>query len=349
MASPTILSGIASGGNALNPLGQYVSGRQDRMKEDAYNQKLQQEQTAFQQGQQDRQAKLDEMQRQKALEPVREAIAGYYMTPPEHRDSYYKQVAPRFQLDPNANHAQMVGQLISSNPSLLGPDVTNKILEKEFTAPKQEPFNLSPGQRRYDANGKLIVSAPPEPKEPTAKLVQLPDPNNPGQFVWGYAKAGESAPANAKPMTEFQGKSALYADKAAEADTTIKTLEGKYSPLAISAKQDAGILGTAAEGLANKMLGVNEQKAEQAQRNFVNAILRQESGAAISKSEFDNAQKQYFPQPGDSPDVIKQKAMNRQVAISGLRRSAGPSYTPPDFSTKPEASVAKPPLASFDR
>jgi len=36
---------------------------------------------------------------------------------------------------------------------------------------------------------------------------------------------------------------------------------------------------------------------EQAKKNFVNAVLRLESGAVISPSEFTNADKQYFPQP----------------------------------------------------
>lgn len=66
------------------------------------------------------------------------------------------------------------------------------------------------------------------------------------------------------------------------------------------------------------------QQAQQAQQNFVNAVLRQESGAAINSSEFDNARKQYFPQPGDSQEVITQKRRNRELVISGFARQAGP-------------------------
>lgn len=63
----------------------------------------------------------------------------------------------------------------------------------------------------------------------------------------------------------------------------------------------------------------NQKLMEQAQRNFVNALLRRESGAAISQSEFDSANKQYFPQVGDSKDVLAQKERNRQVALAGLK------------------------------
>ena len=44
------------------------------------------------------------------------------------------------------------------------------------------------------------------------------------------------------------------------------------------------------------MKTTDRQKYEQAQRDWVNANLRKESGAVISDSEFANASKQYFPQ-----------------------------------------------------
>lgn len=65
------------------------------------------------------------------------------------------------------------------------------------------------------------------------------------------------------------------------------------------------------------------QKYDQAKRDFINAILRQESGAAIGKDEFDNAELQYFPQPNDGPEVIEQKRQAREAKISGLKYTAG--------------------------
>jgi hypothetical protein len=67
---------------------------------------------------------------------------------------------------------------------------------------------------------------------------------------------------------------------------------------------------------------------EQAQRDFVNAILRKESGAAISPTEFASASKQYFPQPGDSPAVIAQKANNRTITMKGLANASGNALSP---------------------
>jgi len=133
--------------------------------------------------------------------------------------------------------------------------------------------------------------------------------------------------ATAKAPTEFQGKSAAFGSRAQEADRLLSDLTGKYSPAAINAKASAEgvpLIGGALGAAANKFsLSDTDQRAEQAQRDFINAVLRQESGAAIGASEFDNARKQYFPQPGDGSGVIAQKARNRKLAVQGLNSNAG--------------------------
>jgi len=73
--------------------------------------------------------------------------------------------------------------------------------------------------------------------------------------------------------------------------------------------------------------GGDIKSLEQAQRNFVNAILRRESGAAISESEFDNARSQYFPSYGDTPEVLQQKEQNRKTAIAALNAEGAPAMS----------------------
>jgi hypothetical protein len=68
-------------------------------------------------------------------------------------------------------------------------------------------------------------------------------------------------------------------------------------------------VGDALGTLTNWTQSEPQQKVEQAQRNFINAVLRRESGAVIGSEEFDNARKQYFPQPGDEQGTIAQKQM----------------------------------------
>ncbi len=81
-------------------------------------------------------------------------------------------------------------------------------------------------------------------------------------------------------------------------------------------------------GLGNLAQSPEFQQAKQAKDDFINAQLRRESGAAIAPSEYANADKQYFPQPGDGPEVLQQKAKNRQLAVEGMVRNAGPTYQP---------------------
>ena len=128
-------------------------------------------------------------------------------------------------------------------------------------------------------------------------------------------------------LTEGQGKAFMFGSRAVEADQIISDLGTDYSPAGIAAKNAAGQvwgIGGALEMGANTMLSPKSQQAEQAQRDFINAALRQESGAVIAPSEFENARKQYFPQPGDSDEVLAQKKANRQRVIQGFQVVAGP-------------------------
>lgn len=62
----------------------------------------------------------------------------------------------------------------------------------------------------------------------------------------------------------------------------------------------------------------NAKKFDQAKRNFINATLRRESGASIAPSEFENAGRQYFPQPNDSLEVLAQKKRNRELVTAAF-------------------------------
>lgn len=62
---------------------------------------------------------------------------------------------------------------------------------------------------------------------------------------------------------------------------------------------------------------------DQSQRNFISAVLRRESGAAISDQEMENESMKYFPQPGDSEAVLAQKRQSRIQAINNLKAEAG--------------------------
>lgn len=142
-----------------------------------------------------------------------------------------------------------------------------------------------------------------------------------------YEKELRAAGATNIDFNQNQGVAAGFADRMQAANQVLDDPKLLAAMTDITKPALAGV-----PGVGNFMVGPEYQQAEQAQRDFVNAILRRESGAAIAPSEFENAKKQYFPQPGDSPEVIKQKAQNRQIAIQGVVRAAGANYTPPSLT-----------------
>jgi hypothetical protein len=93
--------------------------------------------------------------------------------------------------------------------------------------------------------------------------------------------------------------------------------------------------------------GPQFQKLDQARRDFVNAVLRKESGAAISASEFANAERQYFPVPGDSQEVIAQKADNRKTAIETIAQGGTNTFRK-EFSQKRGAQSGGPSVGAVE-
>jgi transcriptional accessory protein Tex/SPT6 len=151
-------------------------------------------------------------------------------------------------------------------------------------------------------------------------------PGQPIRDMSGKPIAGNVQLADKKEPTESQANAYTYYSRMEESDKIIRDLNGKYDPYKINIKTSGKTaLIPGGQDVANYFLSENDQKVEQAQRNFINAVLRRESGATIQPSEFDSANQQYFDQPNDKPGVLKQKAANRKTAIEGIKRAAGPS------------------------
>lgn len=148
-------------------------------------------------------------------------------------------------------------------------------------------------------------------------------PKAPQGYTWGPMgnltpiPGGPADPQN-KPMTDDQAKALGFANRLRDSG---KILAG---PDATNAETSYLTRGLAAIPLVgNAFAGENYQQADQATRDFINAQLRRESGAAIGQSEFDNAYRQYIPRPGDSKAVLQQKARARQQAYENMMLSTG--------------------------
>ena len=125
-----------------------------------------------------------------------------------------------------------------------------------------------------------------------------------------------------KPPTEGQSIFSIYASRMGDANKII----GDLTPYAKTANPLTFQAQKTAPDVLNPLKSNEFQSYDQATRNFLNAVLRKESGAVISPTEFVEGRRQYFPMPGDSDQVIAQKAQNRQTAIENFTRGAGKAF-----------------------
>ena len=147
--------------------------------------------------------------------------------------------------------------------------------------------------------------------------------------------------AKEKALTESQGSATAYGMRMKDSHELLSKLEG-------AGETNTGLIRGAVGGtlglvplIGDKLndatgnvfnalprvlggLSADQQKVQNARINFITAILRKESGAAISPTEFATAEKLYFPAPGEDATVIKQKQKARDLAIKAMKVQAGP-------------------------
>ena len=133
-----------------------------------------------------------------------------------------------------------------------------------------------------------------------------------------------------KQATDAQSITAGFANRMEQSNAVFDVLEKYTDNLGVLAYPSQRAL----PDFLNLLKSNNFQSLEQAQRNFINAVLRRESGAVISPTEFADARRQYFPMPGDSKDVLEQKRMNRMQVQKNFIDTAGPAYKPAEFLVK---------------
>ena len=214
--------------------------------------------------------------------------------------------------------------------------------EQFYTDPETGmKFRIKPGHK-----GNEMIPLPGQAIGPDGNVVfTASDKNASYQFVGlqdgkpvllnpktGQMQLGElpgQGSLTPKTQTEGQANAKLYATRMEESHGQINEIAGKV---------DLASTSSAARGaLPNVAKSKEIQMYEQAKRNFLNAVLRRESGAVISPAESAEGNRQYFPVFGDKPETIEQKRKNRDTAIAGLKNASGVSV---DVSTP----LATPPV-----
>ena len=119
----------------------------------------------------------------------------------------------------------------------------------------------------------------------------------------------------AKPLTEGQSNAVGFYNRMGNAQSVINELEKEGTDMY------AFLLNQVP--LSNAFQSPAFQRYQRAKTDFITAVLRKESGAAIGQNEFVTEDQKYFPQVGDSPQVIADKRKAREIAIESMKASAG--------------------------
>jgi hypothetical protein len=177
----------------------------------------------------------------------------------------------------------------------------------------------------------LKATAPPEPLSPQDryKVVgsQLWDlgaegapraiGEAPGQTETIFGPDGQPilqrGPAAGVRFTEGQGKDNVYSTRAEGA-------LAKLEPVADAlASRTESILQSVPLGIGRELQTDEFQIARQAGDEFLQAILRKDTGAAITADEQQLYGVTYLPQPGDGPAVLQTKREARARALAALQ------------------------------
>ena len=216
------------------------------------------------------------------------------------------------------------GRVLAENPKAPKEDADAAFLAQVWGKDTPEYFaamrDLARKKTTHAPAATAISYGSPVPFQlPGGGIGYVQPPNRPGaQPQVMTAPDGtpmQKPPEPEKPLTEGQAKAMTFSSRMLAADKTLATLSRKGTDTSIpGSRADYGV-----GAVVNMFSPPEQQMLDQAKRDFINATLRRESGAVISPAEFENGDKQYFPQIGDSRLVKEQKARNRRIAIEGIR------------------------------
>lgn len=137
---------------------------------------------------------------------------------------------------------------------------------------------------------------------------------DPATGAVSFTQGRAGAAGVGKPLTEAQSKDNVFATRA---EGALQALEGG-NETALTSRRDA-ILEMGPMGVGRDFQSPEYQTARQSGDEFLQAILRKDTGAAITAPEQELYGKTYLPQPGDGPAVLQAKRASRARAVEALR------------------------------
>lgn len=305
-------------------------------------------------------AQMDEQQKAEALKSAQAEVLKFVMAPDEATFNQMVTQAGKPELVGMWANRQRLGALYMDDftkafETAVGPASDPAVLTDGAPSgtmwidPNNRALGVKPlpgvNKDPADEYGRYVVEERAAGRQPLSRIdfeqakkgtetIYGPD----GQPILQRGPAGSG-----KPPTEGQLAGAGYLQRMIGAQSVLDELVAKgvqSIPVAKSLAMD-----TRAESY---VLNPDEQRLAQAQRDWVRAKLRKESGAVIAAEEMASEITTYFPQPGDSPEVIAQKREARlraerqmEIGSGSAAPLAGDLSAPAPGSGSPEIPPAQ--------
>lgn len=348
-----LAAGLLSGKNVQQGLGQGIpqgllayqatKGANDRRAEEAQQREM-------------RQMQIAQMQRQQQEQEQTRALAGRAFGPNPNLVQNDDMGNPMPQAPGGGGMQEFAQGLMGINPM--------QALQFMPKPKEPTVHSLGPGHQLYDSTGKQIAAVPDKPDQKVGATREIKSGGNVHTYEWdgsqwqkiasapqfkpdgpdkpdkppaGYRfktdgsleaiKGGPADPASGK-ATDTERVAAGYHDRMKAAEKIMaKVGDDKGKPGVREAMMSVLPGGETIANAAPAIMGgrsAERQQYRQAQEDWVRAKLRKESGAVIADAEMDREIRTYFPQIGDTPQLMAQKAQARQVAIQAMKTGAGP-------------------------
>ena len=196
-----------------------------------------------------------------------------------------------------------LAQMIEQNPSM-ALDLTKAYYSSQFKSPSafsEKVDALVAANVPRDQAIKMVIQGS-QPQGFSATF----DPET-GQFSVSQGGVGGD-------MTESESNALMFGARMLTANQALDTLESEGTKLGQMIAGKIPVVG-------NYMLTPEGRQYQNAQKNFVAALLRKESGAVIGQDEIDDAIPIYFPVAGDDPQTIEMKRRNRQIVVNAMMQA----------------------------
>lgn len=178
--------------------------------------------------------------------------------------------------------------------------VTPEVPEWRTATPQEAAANGAVAGQINVKTGKFDAQNPPS----NTVLTTNPD---------GSVTFQQGAGASAKPFTEGQSKDNVFVTRAQGALAVLEPVAGEL------ASRQNRVLDAVPLGIGRELQSDSYQVAKNAGDEYLSALLRKDTGAAITEGEQALYGVTYLPQPGDGEPVLKAKAEARSRALEAMK------------------------------